>query len=61
MSDNIIEISLPEKFNKTKKNLIVLDACINLINQTVIASFYSQERHSNCDALYLSQLFLDFK
>ena len=59
MSNKINEIPLPEKLDKSKKNLIIFDDCLNLLNQSVISSFYSQGRHSSCIAIYLSQSFFD--
>ena len=55
LCDNMDDISSPQDLDKSKKNLIIFDDCVNDRNQTVMDSFYTRGRRSSCNCIYLSQ------
>jgi hypothetical protein len=61
LSNKINEIPHPDSLNKSKKNLLLLDDCVNNINQSVLSSYYSRGRHNSCNCIYLSQSYFDLE
>ena len=55
LSDNTDDIPSPKDLDKSKKNLVIFDDCVNERNQTVMDSDYTRGRHSSCNCIYLSQ------
>ena len=55
LSDNTDDIPSPQELDKSKKNLVIFDDCVNERNQTVMDSYYTRGRHSSCNCIYLSQ------
>ena len=49
----------PVKLPRNKKNLIVFDDAVNLKNQDKMKAYFTRGRHSNCNAIYLSQNYYD--
>ena len=59
MSNKNQDIIPCEKLNKSKKNLIVFDDCVNLKNQDIMESYFTRGRHNKCNCIYLSQNYYD--
>ena len=55
-SDKLMD---PIKLPRNKKNLIVFDDAVNLKNQDKMKAYFTRGRHSNCNAIYLSQNYYD--
>jgi len=67
-TDNTITIEMfkkcdklmdPSKLPRNKKNLIVFDDAVNLKSQDKMKAYFTRGRHSNCNAIYLSQNYYD--
>jgi hypothetical protein len=61
LTDKLNDLIPPDKLDKTKKNLIVFDDCVNAKNQNILSNYYSKGRHNNCNCIYLSQSFFDLE
>src|SRR5829696_8027932 len=57
LSSQLNDITHPDKLDKTKKNLIIFDDCVNNANQRVMSEYFSRGRHASCNCIYLSQNF----
>ena len=44
----------PTQLNESEQNLLILDDCL-LEKQNKAESYYTRERHNNCDTFYISQ------
>ena len=59
MSNKSQDIIPCDKLNKSKKNLIVFDDCVNLKNQDIMESYFTRGRHNKCNCIYLAQNYYD--
>jgi hypothetical protein len=53
------DIVRPENLPKDKKNLVVWDDAISLLNQSVAESYFIKARHHSCNVIYLTQSFFN--
>ena len=58
-SSKLEQIMPPQSLNKSKKNLIIFDDCVNMKNQSVMEEYFTRGRHQNCNCIYLSQSWYD--
>jgi hypothetical protein len=58
LSNKFNEIPDPDELDKSKKNLIIFDDCMEQ-NQTTISSYYTRGRHGSCNCIYLSNYYFE--
>ena len=56
-SSEISDIPSPDKFDKTKQNLIIIDDMIMEKNLKSVEELYVRSRNKNCSVIFLSQAF----
>jgi len=57
LTNNLNEFHDPAQLNKSKKNLVIFDDCVNNKDQTVQKTFFTRGRHNSCNCIYLTQSF----
>lgn len=52
-------IPYPKELDKTKKNLIIFDDCVNNKNQEIQKEYFTNGRHNGCSVFYITQRYYD--
>jgi hypothetical protein len=55
LTNKFNEILPTHELNKEKKHYAVFDDCMNVKNQFIMESYFSDGRQSNCNSIYLTQ------